>query len=178
MRFNSRGTKAAAAAAAAAELPTAHISHLQQGSGPRLSRRRARAFSFRRIHPSAVDFCASGRVRARVRAPAVGRLRTFTAVRLEALSGREVMKGHTSNILFSFLFTRNQNGGKKAFVSVWTCFGQFCAYNDEPQTVPRTLLEVEEDDRAGRPLTGRVKDGDGETLPPDAQLREREKETR
>lgn len=36
MRFNSGGTKDAAAV----ELPTAHISHLQQGSGPRLPRRR------------------------------------------------------------------------------------------------------------------------------------------
>lgn len=36
MRFNSGGMKDAAAV----ELPTAHISHLQQGSGPRLSRTR------------------------------------------------------------------------------------------------------------------------------------------
>lgn len=35
--------------------------------------------------------------------------------------------------------------------------------------------EPEDGRGRGRPLTGRVKDGDGETVPPDAQLREGEK---
>lgn len=66
----------------------------------------------------------------------------------------------------------------KTFVSIWTCFQQFYGYNNEPKTGPtRTLLEVEEDGRAGRPLSGRVKDG--ETVPPrHAASREGEKETR
>lgn len=164
MRFNSRGTKATAAA----ELPTAHISHLQHGSGPRLSGCRAQALSFRRIQPSAVDFCAPGRVCAR--APAVRRLGTLTAVRLKALSGS--YEGTHKEHYFLFLkFTLNPKE-RKTFVSV------FCSYKDEPKRFPRTLLEVSEDGRAGRPLTGWAKDGDGETVPPVSQLREREKRRR
>lgn len=67
MRFSSRGTEGSGGGGASPQFIP--ISHLQQGSGPRLSARRAQASCSRRIHLSAVDFCAPGRVRAR--APAV-----------------------------------------------------------------------------------------------------------
>lgn len=103
-------------------------------------------------------------------------------MRLEAPSGREVMRGHTSNLLFlkKKKIQREEKPPKHLFL-----FGR--VFSNSTSIImtqkrvppPRTLLEVEEDGRAGRPLTGRVKDGDGETVPPrHAASREGEKETR
>lgn len=134
MRFNSRGTKTAEAA----ELPTAHISHLQQGSGSRFSRRRAQALGSRRIHLSAVRsrICPLPRTCL----PKAGD--TQHCAPIEALSGREVMRGHTSKILFFFIYTQSE-GRKKTFVSVWTCFQQFCAYTNQKRFPPRLCWKWE-----------------------------------
>lgn len=96
MRFNSGGMKDAAAV----ELPTAHISHLQQGSGPQLSRRRPKLEALGGFI-SQLWISALQDLSARLHLP-FGGWGALTAVPLEAPSGREVMKGDTRNIIFLF----------------------------------------------------------------------------
>lgn len=97
MRFNSGGMKDAAAV----ELLTAHISHLQQGSGPRLSRRRPRlealgGFISQQWISALQDLSAPAHL------PFGGRA-ALTAVRLEALSGRKVRGTHKEHYFLVFI---------------------------------------------------------------------------